>query len=266
MVNNNFCSICGNGITGKAKLRDGIRICKTCVSRALINNGSISMMNMQDFINHLEYRNINWKLLKSFEATHVLATSRNQSYMLHADANKGIWYHAMRGDVSNIPIYRFSEIITYELVEDGYSIAKGGTGRAIAGGLLFGGVGAIVGGVTGKRKTKTTVNSMKLMVSINNKYSNHLEIDFLYRTGEIKTGSGQYKVVKNLATSVVSLFDFMSANGKQAIAQQSITQQAPQRVDVADLIFKLKTLLDAGAITQQEYDEKKKELLAKYII
>ena len=51
-------------------------------------------------------------------------------------------------------VHKYSEIVSFELLEDGNSITKGGIGRAVAGGVLFGGVGAIVGGSTGKKKTK----------------------------------------------------------------------------------------------------------------
>ncbi len=49
-------------------------------------------------------------------------------------------------------IFEFSNLLNFELLEDGETITKGGLGRAVAGGLLFGGVGAIVGGVTGGKK------------------------------------------------------------------------------------------------------------------
>jgi len=45
-------------------------------------------------------------------------------------------------------LFKFSEIIGFELREDGRS--TNGVGRAVAGGLMFGGTGAIVGAVTQK--------------------------------------------------------------------------------------------------------------------
>ena len=41
-------------------------------------------------------------------------------------------------------IYSFDEILQFELLEDGKTIAEGGLGSALAGGLLCGGVGAMV--------------------------------------------------------------------------------------------------------------------------
>lgn len=43
-------------------------------------------------------------------------------------------------------IYSHSDVIEYELLENGETVTKGGIGRALAEGVLFGGVGAVVGG------------------------------------------------------------------------------------------------------------------------
>jgi hypothetical protein len=41
------------------------------------------------------------------------------------------------GTKKNPKIYNYSDIVDFELLEDGESITKGGLGRAITGGLLF---------------------------------------------------------------------------------------------------------------------------------
>ena len=54
-------------------------------------------------------------------------------------------------------------------------------------------------------------------------------------------------------------------SGVQPQNTQSEPRPAPAKQDdIPDQILKYKKLLDAGAITQEEYDAKKKELLAKY--
>lgn len=67
----------------------------------------------------------------------------------------------------NASIYNYSDVVDFELLEDGESVAKGGLGRALVGGALFGGTGAIVGGVTGKRKNKGVCNSLRLKLTLN---------------------------------------------------------------------------------------------------
>lgn len=51
-------------------------------------------------------------------------------------------------------LFNYDQIVDFELLKDGSSIASGGLGRTAVGGLLFGGVGAIVGASTGRKKGK----------------------------------------------------------------------------------------------------------------
>jgi hypothetical protein len=53
--------------------------------------------------------------------------------------------------------YSYDDIVDFELLEDGSSIIKGGVGSSIVRAALFGGIGAVVGSATGKKKIKQTL-------------------------------------------------------------------------------------------------------------
>lgn len=61
--------------------------------------------------------------------------------------------------------YSFSDIVAFEVQVDDHKTGKLSVGGAIVGGVLAGGVGAIIGGTTGKGKTK--VNTMHLLITVN---------------------------------------------------------------------------------------------------
>lgn len=66
-------------------------------------------------------------------------------------------------------IFRFSEIEEYRIEKVGEKTItkrKGGIGRAVVGGALFGGVGAIVGASTAKTETKTTGGTPFLYIDL----------------------------------------------------------------------------------------------------
>lgn len=65
-------------------------------------------------------------------------------------------------------IHTFDEIVSFELLEEGETITKGGIGGAVVGGLLLGGTGAVIGSVIGKKQTKPMCNSMNIKIVLNN--------------------------------------------------------------------------------------------------
>lgn len=151
-------------------------------------------------------------------------------------------------------ICAYEDLLSYELLEDGDSVTSGGLGTAAAGALLFGGTGAIVGGIAGKKKTKKEISSLKIKITLKNVTSAPLYINLL--TIKSKNTSLMYKAAYEQAQQILSTLDQIAAT----IDEQN-DQQAQPQTSAADEILKYKTLLDMGAITQEEFDVKKKELL-----
>lgn len=61
-------------------------------------------------------------------------------------------------------VYNFSDLLDFELIENGNTVTGGSLGRAIAGNLIFGGVGATIGGMTGKQKQ--TCNKLQIKITV----------------------------------------------------------------------------------------------------
>ena len=74
-------------------------------------------------------------------------------------------------DEGSLKWYSMSEVRNFELKTEQEMITKkkkGGLGRAVVGGVVAGPAGAIVGGVTGKKKSKTNViEKYKVVISLN---------------------------------------------------------------------------------------------------
>lgn len=99
------------------------------------------------------------KLLEAKEIFEKFEPTREVKKSLQINENTKEWL-IPKGLFSSVmfpKVRRYDEIVSFELLENGNSVTKGGLGRAVAGGLLFGGVGAIVGGVTGEKKQKRFV-------------------------------------------------------------------------------------------------------------
>ncbi|MCM1567810.1 MAG: hypothetical protein NC238_18025 [Dehalobacter sp.] len=78
--------------------------------------------------------------------------------------------------IKNMPtvstrIINYNDIISSEILEDSKTITKSQRGSqiggAVVGGLLLGGVGAVIGGLSGKKQAETKVKKIDLQIIIN---------------------------------------------------------------------------------------------------
>ena len=250
------CPICDKPVKGllNAKIADKVILCQECTRKINMDSSLLPFQSIEDIKEHLRYREQNAVKFDNFKTSREITISNGM--FIRVDDEKMQWYYGAK-KISNPPIYDFSEIIDYELTEDGDTISKGGLGSAVAGGILFGGVGAVVGGITGGKKTKTVIKSMQIRLSLNNKYNNSITFDFIPAGVECKKDSIIYKGAKMLADNTVSLLDSMCSQA------QKLTSSSPESNSIsgADEILKYKNLLDCGIITQEEFESKKKQIL-----
>ena len=148
-------------------------------------------------------------------------------------------------------IYRFEDIIDYELLEDGDTQIKGGLGSALAGGLTFGSVGAVVGATIGKKKITPNCSSMSIKITLNNMNHSVENINLLQM--KVSKKAAAYNKAFEQAQEILSLLKLMT---KQVVDENSQTM-----ISVADELLKLKELADIGVITLEEFENEKKKLL-----
>lgn len=149
-------------------------------------------------------------------------------------------------------IYDFSDILDFEVLENGGSIMKGHAGSAIIGGLTFGVVGAIAGG-SRKKKVIQTCKSMNILITINNSSFPNVTIPLI--SSEVKTDSLTYKSATKWAQNITSILTVMQNQGKQIKSNES------NNIDIAEQIKKLSDLKEQGILTEDEFTAKKKQLL-----
>ena len=137
------------------------------------------------------------------------------------------------------------------MLQNGNSITKGSLGNAVIGGAVFGGVGAIVGGSVGKKKTVQEVTEFRIKIITKNSFYPEIYIDFL-TAGKTKENGILFKSYAASAQKILSLLTIITS--KNSVIEAS-------GFFVADEILKFKQLLDAGIISQEEFNQKKHQLL-----
>ena len=112
--------------------------------------------------------------------------------------------------VGNKEWFDYSDLLSYELLEDDSLVTSGGIGQALIGGALFGGAGAIAGGITANRAQKKKIESLYIKVTVNNFSSPCIMIPIITKSTKIK--SKEYETAFNLAHQILSTFDVITHN------------------------------------------------------
>lgn len=156
----------------------------------------------------------------------------------------------------------YSDVVGAELQENGKTTHSLNIARGIGLGLATGGYGAIAGLVTGGKKKQ------KVELTIVIKFRNRKDEKIEYYKGKIKVTDTVYR--ENIVPKAVALVNLINSFPQKALNNsndQSFDESSPSdnqsspAADPLDEIKKLKGLLDMGAITPEEFDAKKKQLL-----
>lgn len=240
------CAVCGVSIKGRhAQLTDGV-LCKDCLEKCASGLSRITYRSSAEMAEFIKFSAENKVNVNNFQAT------KNFGY-LYVDFNSKRWFfsdHLLKKPENPI-IFSFDQLADYSVTEDGNTIQKSGTGSAIAGGLLFGGIGLVAGGLLG-RKVKETINKMSITIYVNSLWAESYTVPII--TAPVKKGTLTYNSAKSTFESYTKLLDSIQAQSTPDKSMQ--VSQSP-----ADELKKYKELLDNGAITKDEFDAKKAQLL-----
>lgn len=255
------CSICGRETKVKEKKVEGngevaCDICRVEAMRIMSEKRNMTSTEQLSFLNQLTFEETK-RILDEEEKR--LNVQKDLSNRFNAN---GLGKNVNVDEVNEIveiitdskEYYLFSQITGFELYEDGNNITKGGLGSAVVGNALFGGVGAIVGGITGGKKSSGTVTNLDLVVYFNSSSLPMKKISYISK--EIKKKSSVYKKLYEQVKQDEALLNFVCDKNKEKVKQGTANVSSG-----ADEIKKFKELLDMGAITEEEFEIKKKQLL-----
>lgn len=157
-----------------------------------------------------------------------------------------------------IDIINFSDIIECQIIEDSNTVMKGGVGRAVVGGALAGGVGAIVGANT--RASKNVINILQIRI-IKKKISNSLYTIDLIKT-EIEKNSMEYRNAMNFANNVYAILTSIITNNDKVSnnlgGKKTMEQNNNNFIEQLERLSKLR---NDGMITEKEFEESKQKIL-----
>lgn len=256
-----MCSICREpitGWTGFTSCSDGL-ICSRCYKDLgySFNNKEIRQMK------HMTVREVATKAPRRINTTAIAVnftpTTEPAPYAKFDDRNKTMLLSPKTHRFykpQHYTWFSYDQLIDFELLENGATVASGGLGRALVGGLLFGGVGAIVGGVTGTKKNICEELKIKLTVTGYSRPAFYITII----DEPVPMNSVLYKKAMEQAQDVMSQLQLATTMIQKMPAQ--VPAPSSTGSNSTDVLREYKSLLDDGIITQEEYDQKKASVLS----
>ena len=167
-------------------------------------------------------------------------------------------------------IVSYRDIMSVELAEDGHTVTK--TSRtsqaatALVGGLLFGGVGAAVGALTGSTRSKGKIKRVELRIVVND--SSDPVFVLCFQNVEAAAGGLVHRTATTNASEWVGRINVIirqaDEEDKRQAAEQAAAAALPQlgTLSKADELTKLAKLKSEGILTEEEFLAEKAKILA----
>ena len=162
-----------------------------------------------------------------------------------------------------IRVFTYKDILSSELFEDGETITKtvrsSQLGGMLIGGLALGGVGAIIGGLSGKTKSSNKIKRIDLRLIVNDTKNPIHDVNFL--DIETKKGGFVYNQAIKKARHWHGLMNVLIKQADQEDEAKAI--KTPEvSISIADELKKLAELRNTGVLNNDEFEQQKARLLA----
>ncbi|NDO41068.1 hypothetical protein CWE04_01675 [Thomasclavelia cocleata] len=154
---------------------------------------------------------------------------------------------------SNSININFSNINSFELIQNETKIISGSYIEALAGKAILGDTGAIIGAMGAPRLETTTIRDLRIKLNLNSFEQPHIYISYIQKNDEKKDELTEMMVEQcQKDLSILENICCMNSKNNTAPDDNSIPLEE---------LKKLHELLQIGIITQEEFDTKKKQLL-----
>ena len=202
--------------------------------------------------------------IKDFSATQKIMGSDGTTGLAIDEQRKKICLIAHKQQNVTTRVFEYKDLLSSEVFEDGATVTKtvrsSQIGGALIGGVALGGVGAIIGGLSGKTQTSGKVKKVDLRLTINDTNNPLHDINFLGL--ETKKDGFIYKQAIQQARHCHGLIEVLikHADLEEKAENTNHTMKLPS-ASVADELKKLAELRDAGVLSTEEFQQQKSRLL-----
>ena len=212
---------------------------------------------------------VNLSAHEDFSPSHKVMGGNGNSGIAVDEGRKKVCLIKKRIVGSELDILSYRDILSSEIFEDGETITKTARGSQLAGaligGLALGGVGAIIGGLSGKTTSSGEVKKIDLRITVNRTKNPIHDINFM--DVECKKGGYLYNQAMKKARHWHGLMEVLinRADSEDDAKQRELAEESPKLIStgsVADELAKLGELKKQGLLTDKEFLSQKTKLLS----
>lgn len=215
------CPICGKKIKGDVliKIKDNVALCKECSAMVNMDTAMIPYQTVEDMRAHIKYRQENLGKYEAFESTLDLKAG---SAIFRVDESEKIWYCTKNKRDKNPPVFTYDEIDGFEYTENGEPYVPEEKKSGL--GALF------------NKKEPVQIRSMKLHITLTNRYTPTIDIEMMSLNDEIKSNSLAYKSNKKAIDRVIEALTGMKNNSllgdiaaEDEAAEEAVAEAMPEK-------------------------------------
>ena len=210
-----------------------------------------------DYCGYKMAKNIN--SVRTKKAVYISTGELNQGIVKFVDELEVVAFFVEK--TKRVEVINYSDILQCDIVENGVTdiTTSSGVGRAIVGGIIAGGVGAVVGASTRGSKTREIINKLSLQIILKNSKTPLYTYDILQKP--VDKDTFLYKDAREIISRIFAHLSVVIEGNKTRKTENSTINI--ENTDVLMLIAKMDELWKAGVLTEEEFVMKKKELLAR---
>jgi Short C-terminal domain len=168
--------------------------------------------------------------------------------------------------VGTIRIFKFEDILSCEILKDGETTYRKSTSRtiggALLGGVLFGGSGMVVGGLSGNTKKNIEITSLELKLVIRDLQNPNCIIAFFKNLPQfaLKKADTEINKWKDIFSIIIDKVDKSEKTIEEVIQSSPIPLVTSG--DIYEQLHKIADLKDRGVLTEEEFITQKSKILA----
>ena len=231
----------------------------------------IAIVSTEIIIKSIKKGDLKKKLnsVNDFSASQKVMGENGNSGIAVDEGRKKVCLLNKRMVASELDVLSYRDILSSELFEDGETVTKTARvsqlGGALIGGLALGGVGAVIGGLSGKKISSSKVKKIDLRITVNRTKNPIHDINFM--DVACKKGGYLYNQAMKNARHWHGLMEVLinRADSEDVAIKGELIEETPQLLStgsVADELAKLGELKKQGLLTDEEFLSQKTKLLS----